>query len=203
MRKHLDRWEERWADTRIHGTTKRQVAVMFAEERLALHPLPLEPFRHYRYGERTVHLDGCVEVEAAYYGAPPGSIGKRIRVQWDTLHVRLLDPQTGQLLREHLRCPRGSHRIKDEDRSRKTPPAVSQLLARADRAGMHLGQLCRTMHSRRSETAVRAHPGCAVTRAQVRCCFGRPSLCSGSRTRGIRIPLRAPVPGTYTTGTGK
>jgi hypothetical protein len=26
---YLDRWEERWADTRIHGTTKRQVAVMF------------------------------------------------------------------------------------------------------------------------------------------------------------------------------
>jgi len=23
---YLDRWEERWADTRIHGTTKRQVA---------------------------------------------------------------------------------------------------------------------------------------------------------------------------------
>ena len=25
---YLDRWEQRWADTRIHGTTKRQVAVM-------------------------------------------------------------------------------------------------------------------------------------------------------------------------------
>jgi hypothetical protein len=23
---YLDHWEERWADTRIHGTTKRQVA---------------------------------------------------------------------------------------------------------------------------------------------------------------------------------
>ena len=33
---------------------------------------PLEPFRYYRFGVRTVHLDGCVEVEAAYYGAPPG-----------------------------------------------------------------------------------------------------------------------------------
>ena len=40
---YLDRWEERWADTRIHGTTKRQVAAMFAEERPALLPLPLEP----------------------------------------------------------------------------------------------------------------------------------------------------------------
>src|SRR6266436_3975031 len=72
---YLDRWEERWADTRIHGTTKRQVAVMFAEERPALLPLPFEPFRYYQYGERVVHLDGCVEVEAAYYGLPPGWIG--------------------------------------------------------------------------------------------------------------------------------
>ena len=29
---YLDRWEAHWADTRIHGTTKREVAVMFAEE---------------------------------------------------------------------------------------------------------------------------------------------------------------------------
>jgi hypothetical protein len=42
---YLDRWETRWADTRIHGTTKRQVAAMFAEEQPALGPLPLEPFR--------------------------------------------------------------------------------------------------------------------------------------------------------------
>ena len=113
---YLDHWEERWADTRIHGTTKRQVAAMFAEEKPALLPLPLEPFRYYQYGERTVHLDGCVEVEAAYYSAPPGWIGRRVQVQWDAPHVRLLDPQTGQLLREHLRQERGRHRIQDEDR---------------------------------------------------------------------------------------
>src|SRR5205814_1952212 len=39
---HLDRWEANWADTRIHGTTKRQVAVMFAEERPSLLPLSIE-----------------------------------------------------------------------------------------------------------------------------------------------------------------
>jgi len=58
------------------------VAVMFAEEKPTLLPLPVEPFRYYQYGERTVHLDGCVEVEAAYYGAPPGWIGRRVQVQW-------------------------------------------------------------------------------------------------------------------------
>jgi hypothetical protein len=64
---YLDRWDARWADTRIHGTTKRQVAAMFAEERPALLPLPVEPFRYYQFGTRTVHLDGCVEVDYAYY----------------------------------------------------------------------------------------------------------------------------------------
>jgi transposase len=55
---YLDSWESRWADTRIHGTTKRQVSAMFAEEKPLLRPLPLEPFRYYQYGERVVHLDG-------------------------------------------------------------------------------------------------------------------------------------------------
>ena len=73
---YLDRWETRWADTRIHGTTKRQVAAMFAEEKPFLLPLPLEPFRYYQYGERTVHLDGCIEVDAAFYSVPPGWIGE-------------------------------------------------------------------------------------------------------------------------------
>jgi hypothetical protein len=128
---------------------------MFAEERPALLPLPVEPFRYYQYGQRTVHLDGCVEVEAAYYGAPPGWIGRRVQVQWDDLYVRLLDPRTGQLLREHLRQNRGRHRIKDEDRPKQTPLGTLRLLGRADLTGPRIGALCRGMHREQGETAVR------------------------------------------------
>jgi transposase len=156
---YLDHWEARWADTRIHGTTKRQVAAMFAEERPALQPLPLEPFRYYQYGKRTVHLDGCVEVDAAYYGAPPGWIGRRVPVQWDAHQVRLLNPQTGELLREHLRQAPGRHRIKDEDRPKHTPLGTLQLLARADKAGSQIGAICRGMHGRDGEAAVRRIQG--------------------------------------------
>jgi transposase len=152
---YLDHWEERWADTRIHGTTKRQVAAMFAEERPALQPLPVEPFRYYQYGKRTVNLDGCVEVDAAYYGAPPGWVGRHVQVQWDSHHVRLMDPQTGQLLREHLRQARGLHRIKEEDRPKQTPLTTLQLLSRADKAGAQIGALCRAMHQKDGETSVR------------------------------------------------
>jgi transposase len=152
---YLDRWEANWADTRIHGTTKRQVAVMFAEERPALRPLPLEPFRYYQHGERTVHLDGCVEVEAAYYGAPPGWIGRRVRVQWDGARVRLLDPATGQLLREHLRQERGRHRIHPDDAPSRTPATTVQLLHRARHAGRHIGALCDQIHRTDGEIGVK------------------------------------------------
>jgi len=98
-----------------------------------------KPFRYYQYGKRTVNLDGCVEVEAAYYGAPPGWIGRVIPVQWDLRHVRLLHPQTGELLREHLPQVRGKHRIKDEDGPKQTPPGTQHLLLRADRTGSQIG----------------------------------------------------------------
>jgi len=152
---YLDHWERRWADTRIHGTTKRQVAAMFAEEKPFLLPLPIEPFRYYQYGERVVHLDGCVEVEAAYYGLPPGWIGRLVKVQWDTLHVRILDPATNQLMREHIRQIRGGYRINKEDYPNKTPLSTVQLLARTGRAGSHIGQLCNAIHHEQGEPGIR------------------------------------------------
>ena len=143
---YLDQWEARWADTRIHGTTKRQVSVMFAEERPSLQPLPLEPFRYYRHGTRVVHLDGCVEVEAAYYSVPPGWIGQQVAVQWDDLHVRVLDPKTQQLLREHLRTRRGHHRVEEADRPTRTPTKTLALLDVARKAGASIGAVCDYIH---------------------------------------------------------
>jgi len=156
---YLDHWEANWADKRIHGRTKRQVAAMFAEEKPFLQALPLEPFRYYQYGMRTVHLDGCVEVEAAYYGAPPGWIGCQVHVQWDAMFVRLLDPRTGELLREHLSSKRGGHRIRDADRPRRTPPKLLQLLARAHKAGSNIGAVCDAIHARQGELGMRRVQG--------------------------------------------
>ena len=156
---YLDQWEQKWADTRIHGTTKRQVSAMFAEEKPLLLPLPLEPFRYYQYGERTVHLDGCVEVEAAYYSAPPRWIGRRVQVQWNLQWVRLLDLASGQLLREHLREQRGRHRIHADDRPQRTPLGTLQVLARADKAGEHIGAFSKAMQREQGQTAVRRIQG--------------------------------------------
>jgi transposase len=152
---YLDRWEERWGDTRIHGRVKRQVAAMFAEEMPHLVPLPVEPFRYYQHGQRTVHLDGCIEVEGAYYEAPPRLAGATVPVQWDERYVRLLDPVSGQLVMEHRRAERGRFRLRNPEEAHRLTPGLHQLLARAQRAGPHIGALCEAVHRREGVLAAR------------------------------------------------
>jgi hypothetical protein len=102
-----------------------------------------------------VHLDGCVEVETAYYGLPPGWIGRLVQAQWDELYVRILDPNNGLLLREHVRQKRGWYRIKEEDHPKQRPLRVSQLLWRAGRAGTHIGTPCNLIYGQLGEPGVR------------------------------------------------
>ena len=70
-----------------------------------------------------------------------------------------MNPETGQLLREHLRQVRGGHRIQDEDRPKHTPLGTLALLCRADKAGSQIGALCRGMHGEHGETMVRRIQG--------------------------------------------
>ena len=156
---YVDRWETNWADTRIHGTTKRQVAAMFEEERPHLLQLPAEPFRYYRYGSRTVHLDGYVEVDRAYYAPPPGYLTRAVAVQWNDFCVRILDPANGRLLREHRKTAPGGRRIRDEDRPSITPPGIVTLLGRAESAAPAIGAFCQAIFTRRSIDGTRQIQG--------------------------------------------
>jgi hypothetical protein len=78
-----------------------------------------------------------------------------VQVQWTDMHVRLLDPKTGQLLREHVRAPRGWHRIEDADRPARTPSSTMALLARARQAGAHLHTVCTYIHEHEGAAGVR------------------------------------------------
>ena len=90
----LIKWEKDVADTRIHGTTKRQVRRIFDEvERQALQPLPAEPFPFYHEGKRKVHRDGHVEVAKGYYSVPPEYLGREVWVRWDSRLVRVFNGQ--------------------------------------------------------------------------------------------------------------
>ena len=153
---YLDRWEERWADTRIHGTTKRQVAAMFAEEKphvaaAAAGTLPLLPVR------RAHRASGWLRRSRSRLLRRAAGLDRaRAAVQWDELYVRLLDPKTGQLLREHVRQKRGWYRIKEEDHPKRTPLRTSQLLWRAGRAGTaHRRALRAAIHHQQGEVGVR------------------------------------------------
>ena len=56
----------------MHGTTRQQVSKLFADvERPALQALPAERFPFFHEGQRSVHRDGHVEVDKAYYSVPP------------------------------------------------------------------------------------------------------------------------------------
>lgn len=76
-------------------------------------------------------------------------------MQWNDLHVRLIDPKRHELLREHLRAPRGYHRIDDRDRPARTPPTTLALLGRAATAGASIGAVCRHIHAQGSAHSVR------------------------------------------------
>ena len=171
---YLDRWEQRWADTRIHGTTKRQVAAMFAEEKptlaaAAAGTVSLLPVRraHRASGRlrrsRSRLLRRCRRAGSGAWCACSGM----------SCIVRLLDPKTGQLLREHVRQKRGWYRIKEEDHPKRTPLRTSQLLWRAGRAGIAHRHALRRHPSPARRSRCAPHPGRSLLGQEVRHRGGR------------------------------
>jgi transposase len=89
---YLHHWETTVADTRIHGTTQRQVGKVFVEEeRAALAPLPLERFPFFHEGQRKVNRDGHIEVDRSYYSTPPEYFGRSVWARWDSRLVRIFN----------------------------------------------------------------------------------------------------------------
>jgi len=152
----LHHWNERWAMTRIHGTTKRQVRAMFDEEQPFLQPLPPTRFEYYRTLERRVHLDGHVEVNGAYYSVPPRYVGASVVVHAGRLWLRILDPVRHECVREHvIALTKGSRRTIDADRPKQTPPQVHKLIERIASAGPSIGAFARAIEAERGALAIR------------------------------------------------
>jgi transposase len=93
----LSYWENSIADKRIHGTTHKQVAACFEEERSHLQPLPASLFPCFQEARRSVHRDSYVEVEKAFYEAPPELIGREVWVRWDSRCVRIFNERMEQV----------------------------------------------------------------------------------------------------------
>ena len=150
---HLAHWERTVADTRIHGTTKKQVGKVFAEaERAALRPLPLERFPCFQEAPRKVSRDGHIEVAKAYYSAPPEYLGRTVWVRWDARLVRIFNSRWEQIAL-HVRHEKGSfsthgehlhpHKISGLERG------ADYLLSRVQLIGSHTAQWAQAMlHAR-------------------------------------------------------
>lgn len=90
-------WESKVADQRIHGTVRRQVAVLFAEEKPMLKPLPMGLFPAFSEGRRKVHRDGHVEVNRAYYSVPAEYTRREVWVRFDGRMVEVFNLKMEQL----------------------------------------------------------------------------------------------------------
>jgi transposase len=95
---HLLEWEAKVADTRIHGTTQKQIKKCFEEvERPALLLLPANRFPLFQEGRRKVNRDGHVEVDKAYYSVPPEYLGREVWARWDSHVVRIFNHRFEQI----------------------------------------------------------------------------------------------------------
>jgi transposase len=152
-------WESHTADTRIHGTTRRQVASLFnTVEKAALLPLPAERFPNFREAQRVVHRDGHIEVERAYYSVPPEYLGRTVWVRWDGRLVRIFN-QRFELIATHVRHLPGSFSTQDlhlhSAKISRIEHGAQQLLARADLLGDQVGQWAQAMLQERGVAGIR------------------------------------------------
>jgi hypothetical protein len=91
-------WEAAIADTRIHGTTRRQVGKVFEEvEKEHLLPLPAGRFGSFQEAKRSVHRDGHIEVAKGYYSVPPEYVGREVWARWDGHLVRVFNSKMEQI----------------------------------------------------------------------------------------------------------
>jgi len=149
-------WNEKWAATRIHGTTKRQVREMFVEERPSLQPLPSTRFEYYQILQRRVHVDAHIEVGGAYYSVPPRYMNRTVIVHIGQTWIRIIDTQNKQCIREHAVTHKGSRRTNDDDRPKQTPRAVHELVEGIALSGPSCATFARTLVAENGAIAARS-----------------------------------------------
>jgi transposase len=160
---HLAQWEAGVADTRIHGTIRKQVGKLFAEvERAALTPLPLERFPFFHEKQRIVHRDGHVEVAKAYYSVPPEYLGHTLWVRWDLRLVRVFNGRMEQIAM-HVRQEPGRFSTQDQHIAAEKRSSVERgavyLLGRVRLIGEHATRWAESMLKTRGIEGVRVLQG--------------------------------------------
>jgi transposase len=159
----LQEWESRVADTRIHGTTRLQVAEVFkTREQPQLRPLPVMLFPVFNEAPRTVHRDGHVEVARTYYSVPPEYVGRKVWARWELRLVRIfntrMEPIALHVRREPGQFSTDPAHIHDRKRS-AIENGAEWLLDRARLLGPHCGDWAEGMMKKRGVEGIRVLQG--------------------------------------------
>ncbi len=159
---HLRAWNKRWARTRIHGTTKKQVWAMFVqEEKPALKPLPEQLFQFFQIGRRNVHEDGHIEVNKAYYSVPHQFIGQDLSVQFNSKWVKVLSGEI--LIAFHTTIAPGRFQTNKshlpESKCISTEEYKTKLLQRCEKIGCECRRWAMQVIKERNQLGFRAIQG--------------------------------------------
>jgi len=159
----LSDWEKNVADTRIHGTTRRQVGKLFEEvERPALRSLPAGLFPVFEEAPRTVHRDGYVEFKGAYYSAPPEYVGRQVWVRREARLLRVYNTRREQIALHALAEPGKFTTDPAHLHSRKRhiiERGADYLLDRCRLIGPLTGTWAEAMHQTRGPQSLRVMQG--------------------------------------------
>ena len=140
--RHLLAWETTVADKRVHGTTRQQVQALFEREKPSLRPLPVARFACFHEAKRKVNRDGHVEVDKAYYSAPPEYLGRTVWARWDSRVVHLYNSRFEQIA-IHARCEPGRFSTADRHIPARKRSGIERgatyLLRKAELIGTHSG----------------------------------------------------------------
>jgi len=161
--RYLLDWEARIADTRIHGTTRKQVGKLFREqEQSSLLCLPAGRFPCFQEAKRRVHRDGYIEVQKAYYAVDPEYTGREVWARWDGHLVRIFNGRMEQIAVHAQGEPGRFHTrpefIHSQKRTRVEKRTV-WLLKRASLIGDHAGRWGQAMLQMRGVEGVRVLVG--------------------------------------------
>jgi transposase len=146
--RRAEEWCRTTAGQRIHGTTCRRPAEVFAtEEQPRLRPAPAMPYDLPIYAQPKVARDHHVEVAKALYSVPGHLIGRRIEARADAQLVKLF--WKGALIKVHPRQPAGGRATDPADlpeqRAAYALRDIGYLCRQADVAGPSVGIYARRL----------------------------------------------------------
>ena len=127
LRAAAPRWCLEVAGTRNHGTTRQQPLVVFQdEERHALLPWDPTPYDIAQWRTNVVHRDHHIQCLDALYSVPSHLCrpGQKVEVRVDSKLVRIY--HRGQLIKTHLRQPRGGRSTDVDDYPDQVAPYTTR-----------------------------------------------------------------------------